>query len=267
MPLLTPAGALPVFLPASSPELTTLLSTLNARVLLPEHLTKEQQKLVFRPENKAKVEAEPIEITLGDVTLPLEHLDRFRDLPRRWKQLFSIIHASKTTEDWENVLRAVEGFENASIRLKLRHKQLVVRKLNEAGMQHLVLKALQRPGATGLRLRQPELVLEVLRGVHDKAALADWDKAALTKALSMAEQIVEMMEDKEHLARPTVEGEADCRGSPAVIAAPLELAAELAYRHDGDVGKVRKLAGRLMVALGQHKFVPVSSSSRLPWLR
>ncbi|KAF2845283.1 hypothetical protein T440DRAFT_472785 [Plenodomus tracheiphilus IPT5] len=246
-------GALPVFVEPSSPTLASHLATLNAKVLLPLHLTKAQKKLVYAQQNRAKLEAEPVEITLGDVTLPLEHLDRNR-LPNRFHTVREIVHLSETPNDWENVVRLLEGFENAGLRTKPRWQELIVRRLCYAGMHHLLLKALQRVKATGLRLTEHGVVMQVVRGIHDKAARADWDREETTKALRMATQVTELMEDPEHHRRPPtadVASEWDHRRDPVVIALPTELAAVLAQRHGGDVAQVRKLANRLVTALQQ----------------
>jgi hypothetical protein len=176
-------------------------------------------------------------------------------VPDRSKQLRAILAKSTTPADWENVLRVMEGYENAGIRMKPRWQEEIVRKLGRAGMQHLVLKALQRAEATGLRLREWRVVTQVIRVVREKAALADWGHDELKKALSMAEQVVELMEDDAHLGKAI--GPADHRSNPLVIALPLEMAAELAYRHDGDIEKVKKYAQRLMTALKQHDFLSV----------
>ncbi|KAF2269382.1 hypothetical protein CC78DRAFT_529171 [Lojkania enalia] len=254
--------ALPTFLEPSTPELASLLTALNSKVLLPEHLTPEQQKLVYRQENRARLEAEPIEITLGDVTLPLEHIDRNRDIPDRWRTVKGIVEGSKTLDDWKNVIRMMEGFRNASIQLKPQWQKKIVRSLNQAGMQHLVLKALQQPRETGLRLRDPTVAHHVFRGIHEKAAGAGWAEEETKKALSLAEQVIELLEDKEHLggAQP-VPG--DLRSSPFVIAIPLEMAAVRAKKHtagqDAD-RKVAKYASRLMNSLHQDNFL----SSTLP---
>jgi hypothetical protein len=210
-------GALPVFLDASSPELSQLLATLNARVLLPHHLTPEQQKLVYKPENRAKLEQEPLDITLGDVTLPLEHLDRNRDIPAYRVHLRSIIKASTTPADWENVVRALEGYANAGLRLRPEQMTMAVRLLNKAGMQHLILKLAQRPKATGLRLRNLELIVAVLRSARDKAWQAGWARDDLTKAMRMTEQIVELMDNDDHLGHPAGLQQ-DYRAHPTVVA-------------------------------------------------
>jgi hypothetical protein len=223
---------------------------------LPAHLTKEQEKLVYRNENRAKLEAEPVEITLGHVTLPLEHLDRNR-LPPRWATFRDILGKSETREDFENVVRMLEGFENAGINIASVKQAAVVRHLGLNDMNHLVLKALQRAKATGLRMRDWTVMSQVLRAIYDKAALADWDQEETTKALRFARQVVELLENEEHQggrAKDDALRQPDLRGDPAVIAVPTALAAVLALRHNGDIDEVKTLAGRLMAALQQHDY-------------
>jgi hypothetical protein len=251
---------LPNFLPPSSPELSALLSTFNSKVLLPSHLTAEQQKLVYSQESRAKLEAEPVEITLGDVTLPLEHIDRNR-LPNRFKHLKQIISKSETKEDWENVVRCLEGFEEAGIEVRAQWQEMVVRQLNLAGMQHLVLKALQRPKASSIRLSNLGVLRQVLRTVHDKAALADWAQEDTHKSFKLAKQVVELMEDEEHCGsqkRRVKKGESsegDWRGRPSVVALPTEMAAVLAEKYGGDKEEVKKLCNRLINALKQSEYL------------
>jgi hypothetical protein len=234
-------------------------------VLLPSHLTKEQEKLVYIRENRAKLEAEPVEITLGDVTLPLEHIDR-NHLPDRFKTFKAVIAQSETKEDWENVVRMMEGMENAGIVVKKAWQEMVVRHLNMSGMQHLVLKALQRPKATGLRLSNWGVLVQVIRSVHDKAALADWVKEETNKALRLAKQVVELMDDEAHCGAPSrgeMKSEGDYRGKPVVVALPTELAAVLAEKHGGDKEEVKKMAGRLVNALQQDDYMVYSQKPRL----
>ena len=256
-------GALPVYLEASSPELSQLLSSVNSKVLLLRHLTPEQEKLVYKPANRSKLEQEPVEITLGDVTLTLQHIDVNKDVPSYRKQLLKILHTSKTPEDWENVIRVLEGYNNAGIHLRSETLAMAVRRLDDAGMHHLILKAIQRAEATGLRLRDPDLIFMVMRSVRDRAWRNDWDKDELKKALRMAEQIVELMDDPVHQGKPSADGP-DYRTHPAVVALPLEMAAELAYRHDGPSDAVKKYTPRFMNALKQHDFMAVSSSISTP---
>jgi hypothetical protein len=127
----------------------------------------------------------------------------------------------------------------------------IVRRMNMHGMQYLILKALQRAKATGLRMRDRSLVLQVMRCVYEPPAMNDWDEEVTKKSFRMAKQITELLEDDEHRAGNF---ERDFRGEPLVIAVPTALAAVLALRHGGDITEVRTLAGRLVAALQQTNY-------------
>lgn len=247
-------GSLPVFLPPSNEDLSALLARTNAKLLLPRHLNHDQQLLVYRERHRTRLEADPIYITLGKVTLPLEHIDRNTDVPDRAKTLHAVLAKSQTPQDWENVLRVVEGFHDAGLRIEDKRYEMVVRKLGEAGMQHLVLKAVQRSSDTGLRLRKEGVTLTVFKTFHDKALRSGWK--ATKSALSMAEQVTELMNDKEHLGRQApLRG--DLRASPFVMAVPLELAAIRAKANPEEKEKAAVLALRMMKAVHQDDFLKV----------
>ena len=246
-------GGLPVFLEPSSTELSSFLAKINSLVLLPEHLTREQQRLIYKQSSRAKLEAEPVEVTIGDVTSPLQHIDR-NVRPSRWASLKDVVNQSETTADWENVVRVLEGFHSADIPVKPEWQELVVRKLNEAGHHNIILKALQRVKATGLRLSNYNVTLKVLKGAHDRAVESNWDKVETVKALRYARQIVELMEEEEHhavLSKGAKMAQTDWRSKPFVIAVPAELAAVVAQKYQGDVDTVKTLASRLVNALKQ----------------
>lgn len=73
---------------------------------------------MYKFENRPHLEAGLIEITLGEITLPLEQIDRNRDQPTRWYVIREVINNRKSNEDWENVVRMMEGFYDASIKLR-----------------------------------------------------------------------------------------------------------------------------------------------------
>lgn len=207
-----------------------------------------------------------MEITLGDVTLPLEHLDRNK-LPDRWQTLRGVVEKSETQEDWENVLRCLEGFVEAGIRARPQWQEMVIRKLALADMHHLILKALQRPKATGIRLSNRGVLTQVLKSVHNRAALADWEQEETKKALKMAKQVVELMEHDDHCGNKpmtTTEKDGDWRGHPAVIALPTELAAVVAEKYGGDQDEAKKMVTRLVAAIKQTDYAvsfPLHSST------
>lgn len=220
---------------------------------MPEHLTKGQQNLIYKESLRSKLETEPVEVTLGDVTLPLQPLTR-EARPSRGESLRDVVAQSETTADWENVVRVLEGYHSAGFTIKPQWQSMVVRRLIAEGNHSIVLQALQRVKATGLRLSHYNVTRLVLKGAHDRAAASDWDKEETAKALRYARQIVELMEDKEHHAvqiKGSKQTQTDWRSRPFVVAAPTELAAVLAQKHSGDTDVVKTLANRLVHALKQ----------------
>lgn len=253
-------GGLPVFQESTSPELSAALATLNSKILLPAHLNPDQQQLIYRKKNASRLENEPIYVQIGDVEMPLEHIDRIKDVPSRWTVLKQVIELSKDQKDWENVVKMLEGFHLAGIHFKTRHLLKFIRRANEAGMQHIVLRALQQVKTTGLSLKSPEVLEAVLIGIHNMASRSGWEAGSTKKALGFAEQVMELMEKPEHLGTSFAKF-GDPRASPLVIAVPLELAAARAAKHldgkDKD-GKVKMYAVRLMASFKQDNFLKAS---------
>ncbi|KAH8641740.1 hypothetical protein IG631_04681 [Alternaria alternata] len=178
-------------------------------------------------------------------------------MPNRFKTFRTIVAESETKEDWENVVRCLEGFEEAGIKVEIAWQELVVRSLNLADMHHLILKMLQRSKATGVKLTELGVLRQVLRSVHDKAALSDWAEEETAKMYKQAKQIVELMDNEEHhkiQKREDQPYQGDWRGRPSVVALPTELAAVLAERHGGDKEQVKKLSNRLVNALKQSEY-------------
>jgi len=259
-------GTLPNFLESSTPELGAHLARINAQVLLPAHLTKEQQDLVYKPENRARLEAEPIDITLGEVTLPLVHMDRIRDPPNKLWAVREAVKQSKTAEDWENVVRLAAGYHDASFHFTRGTFEQVMRLMGEAGLHTLIVKSLQRANTTGWRLRDEWSARAVLATFHHKAADAAWARDATEQALRLAEQVAELLDDDAHMGGRLIPARSlanelpsiDPRASPFIIAVPLELAAVRAIKYqDGQDtdGKVLKYASRLLAAMKQDRFI------------
>lgn len=152
----------------------------------------------------------------------------------------------------------LEGFQEAGLAINPDKIALVVRQLNLHGMHHILLKGLQRVKSTGMQMSYWEVAVQVLRAAYDKAALADWEPEETKKALRLATQIVELLEEEEHHTKPAKsrsdETEFDFRGRPSVIAVPTALAAVLAQKHGGDVEEVKVLAGRLVAAMEQANY-------------
>ncbi|OCL11748.1 hypothetical protein AOQ84DRAFT_386613 [Glonium stellatum] len=262
-------GGLPVFQESTSPKLSTLLETLNSNILLPRHLNADQRRLVYQKKHASRLENEPMYVQIGDVEMQLKHVDQVKDLPSRWSVLKQVVELSKDQKDWDNVVKMLEGFYLAGIHLKPRQLVKLIRRANQANMQHIVLRALQQVKTTGLSLKNPEILEAVLIGIRNKASQSGWEPESTKKALAFTEQVMELMENPEHLGTSFAKS-GDPRASPLVIALPLELAVIRAARHldgkDAD-GKVKIYAVRLMSAFKQDNFLKVSLPGLLSELK
>lgn len=205
---------------------------------------------MFQKENAARLDAEPIEITLGNVTVPLVPINRARGVPSRRLAIQSIVNNSSTADDWENVLRMVQGFTEAGIPLASDRMEFVVRKLGDAGMQSLIVKAVVRGKETGLQLRKENLIWVVLRQFIKRAEESGWEAEETKKMATMVETIFEALEERQHLGHLEL-GPGDMRANPLLLGVVAELTARAAKSSgESDVdGKVEKYARRLVVGL------------------
>lgn len=198
-------------------------------------------------------------VQVGEVELPLQHLDRTKDIPARWPLVKDVLDKSKDQSDWENALAILEGLRSARINVPSEWKQKFVRRAYVEGMQHIILKALQRVSHTDLSLHDPAVLEFVMIGMRRKAQDGEWEEEPTKKALSFTEQILELMEHPDHCGGRGL-SQADGRMQPFVSGTALELAAVRASRHtegqDAD-GKVAKYAERLSAILAEQQPIEV----------
>ncbi|KAF2815627.1 uncharacterized protein BDZ99DRAFT_405852 [Mytilinidion resinicola] len=248
--------ALPEYYESSSPELDAVLTKINSKILFPQHLNHEQRLLVYKKKNIPRLTNEPLFAQIGSVDQQLEPLDVRKDVPNQWEMIKQAVELSKEQDDWENLVKMLEGFHRAGIDVKTSRMLKIIRRANEAGMQHIVLSALQQAEHTGVSLRRPAILEAVLGSIHEKASSSGFDSASTKKALSLAEQVIELLELPAHKSKGRMEF-GDPRASPLVISVPLELAASrVAFHPDGkdEDGKVATYAARLMAAFKQEGY-------------
>ncbi|KAJ9629787.1 hypothetical protein H2203_002168 [Taxawa tesnikishii (nom. ined.)] len=249
LPLLNSVlGSLPVFTDTSSPELDHALSTLRSKHFVPAYLNKRQRNLIFKDKFKTELENTPSYATLGEEEIPLEHIDRTRDIPARVPLLQQTVDLMQAPEDWKQLPAILEGLHKAKAAVKTSFLEKTVRKAIQAGQLRTVLACLQKANATGLSLRNERILRLVIWGLHQEAQTESWDQEHLKKALQYANNVAQLLEQAQHGTGRTVLPN-DPRTDPAVIGVYLELAAVNAWKYqdkkDTD-GSVMKYAERLM---------------------
>ncbi|KAK4978404.1 hypothetical protein LTR66_010606 [Elasticomyces elasticus] len=244
--------AVPAFTATSSSELDEVLETLRSKYFVPAYLNKRQRNLIYRDKYRTQLENEPINATLGDEDVPLEHIDRTKDVPKRLPLLQKAVSLMREKEDWEQVGSMLEGLRTSKAVVKADYMERLVRKANEAGMQHVILRCLQQADKTGLTLRDPRVLEQVLHGLRERAQSGEWAEESVLHAIKQADEVARLLEHEEHGTGRKLSQD-DPRTSPTVIGVFLELAAVRAWKHtdkkDED-GTVEKYAERLLAVMG-----------------
>jgi hypothetical protein len=250
--ILTFAGAVPNFTEASSPELRDLLSTMREKVFLPAHLSKPHQALLFGARHRKVLEDDPVTVEVAGENFRLKHIDRTKDQPGTVEGLLNLISLMKDKKDWDNLPIFLEGLRIAGRKLKPQYMEKLVRKAGQAGQQQTILECARRVSRTGFALKDLNLVRQVMWWTQRKALSAGWTAQSTKKALSMAEQIADLLEDEKHCGGP-VRGASDPRARPEVAGILLQLAAAHAKFSSGkdEDGKVEIYSKRLLGTLAR----------------
>ncbi|KAI9740416.1 MAG: hypothetical protein M1834_004996 [Cirrosporium novae-zelandiae] len=240
-------GAVPTFTPTSSVELDSILSSYRSKVFLPAHLNTAHRDLIYKTKNSSAITTEPMIITVAHEDFQLEPLNKLNE-PSSRKALKKILPLMKDPMDWRNLSSLLAGLKTASRYPKKGQLVQMARKANEAGMQNIILNCARQVTKTGFRLKDRELVWEVIFGAHLKGQQSGWDEEGTKKALTEAEQVLYLLEEEKHCGG-SVFSDRDPRIQPEIVGLALELAAARATKHangeDAD-DKVENYAAKLM---------------------
>ncbi|KFY50173.1 hypothetical protein V496_09534 [Pseudogymnoascus sp. VKM F-4515 (FW-2607)] len=240
----------PTFQPTSSPELDNILSKFRNTIFLPAHLSKRHRDLVYAFKNKKSLENVPVTVEIGGEEIRLKHIDKTKDVPNQRKALREALELMKEKKDWDNFPLLLEGLHSAGRVTDEIVLEQFIRRASMAGRQDAVLESARRVSKTGFRINTREIAKMVVWWIQYRALASGFSQADTKKALSMAEQIAILMEDKAHAGGRVADTE-DPRTSPEVIGLLLELSA-LNAKHQGgkdEDGSVEKYAKGLLASL------------------
>ena len=189
-------------------------------------------------------------MTIGEEDIPLQWIDRRSEIPNRSKLFNKIVKLMKTGEksDWNNLPALLAGMKKAKKEPNDRQLGKIVRLAVNSGRFGTILQCLHQAHNTGMTLKKPEVLSNVIWGLHQIAQDDSWSEAATSKAIRDANEVAMQLEDEEHgTGKSVVRG--DPRRRPEVLSVFLELSAVYAWKFQDkkDVdGKVRAYAERLL---------------------
>ncbi|QSZ32620.1 hypothetical protein DSL72_002199 [Monilinia vaccinii-corymbosi] len=250
-PVCQKVGHVPSFSPTSSPELDALLSKYRKNLFLPAHLSEYDQKLVYSQKHAQSLLAEPVKIQIGGEEFVLEHIDQLRDVPSTVKGFRQILNLMTEPKDWDNLPKLLEGLHDCKRHLPAAIYCQMIRRAALLGRLDTVIESARRVRYTGFRLRDEEIVTQIMYWISHKAQVSGFEEKETKQALAWGETVVDLLQDPRHAgdegSLPTENGN-DVRALPEVIGILLQLAAVHAvkYKNGKDVdGKVATYTTRL----------------------
>ena len=248
--LLINVDGIPSFTETSSPELNDVLSSIRTKHITPSYLRESERRLIFGTKFRQTLADNPQVATVGEEEVPLEWMDRTREIPNRTRLLNQAVDlmAQAESKDWQNLPALLTGLSYARSVPGEKRMERIVRKAVLAGRLDIVVQCLQQGEHSGMNLQVEGVLERSLWGLHHLAQTNEWGKEAMSKAMVYAQKLSNLMETKHHGGGWFLR-QNDPRRRPEVIGVFLELAAVYAYKHlDGkDVdGSVMMYAERLM---------------------
>lgn len=156
----------------------------------------------------------------------------------------------KDAKDWQNLPGFLEGLKTAKRQLHVWQIEKMIRRANIAGRQGVVLECLRRAEGTRVRLRDVQVVREVMWGAVMRAQQGNWEKEPVEQALKLARAAWDLMEDPRHVMKARAVGpEHVARTRPEVVGVmvQLEAAKALLVAEGKDEGeRVESMVERLL---------------------
>ncbi|KAI9777256.1 MAG: hypothetical protein M1839_008986 [Geoglossum umbratile] len=246
-------GGVPTFRPTSSPDIDKILASFRDNIFIPSRLPKAYRDMIYRTESRKALlsDADPVYVDLpcdtGEtVKFRLKPIDRLRDEPQTRSNLNALLKMMKP-EDFDVILPFLEGLYGAGRGKSIKEPMLeqIARKANTAGRHDVTIECARRVKTTGFKLKYLSVARELVRGPYLLAKKGD--PSQTKKALSQAEQVIELLESPAHTKGRGVEP-SDPRAQPDIVGVVLAIAAIQASKHNGgsDVnGKVATYANRM----------------------
>lgn len=205
-------GAVPIFHPSPSETLNQLLNSIRTKVILPAHLKRPQQNLIYRTQHHAMLRSEPFEVDVGPPgateKFTLEPIDRTKDVPNSWKSLQEAMRlmGEGTREGgrgYDNLIPLLTGLRTAGRKWKTWQWEIIARTAGAHDAAYALLEAVRQADRTGLYLYDIRVVREIVWACRARAALHEWDAVSCAKALGYLEELARLMEDPDQKREQT----------------------------------------------------------------
>lgn len=261
------AKAIPTFSQTSSPELDQLLYRFRQDRFIPSGLPNQQRRNMFKEKHRQRLEEEPITVAVNEVENFTLRPMTIQELPTK-KDAYEALRLIAANNEWKALVPFLTGLYMSNFRLSNNRLAQLVRKASDAGKLSVIMECIRQGHRTGFHLRDLTVVQRLFYDIHVLAQNADFKGPAVTKALNMAKQAVDLM-DQDTATHTSLAKAENPKHQPFVIGTLLELSAARAINEFGGkdqanevLGYVRKLIASWPIFQEQGKLaVEVASAS------
>ncbi|KAI0995747.1 hypothetical protein K3495_g12433 [Podosphaera aphanis] len=235
--ILRKLGPVPKMSGVKNPELQEILTRFRQNAVLPKHLAKNQQDLVYKKKYITMLQNENVTANISGEKFRLQHVDVIKDRPRLKLFVIDILPLMREKEDWAVLPNVLHALKNIGFKVTPPVAEKIARKAGIAGQQNVILECLRRTKDTGMSLMEPHFTQIVLYWIQYKAAELDQTAASMTKTLSFSEQILEMLENPLFTGNRFLDSNDHQRNLPETIGLVLNIAAMRATKFEGGTDK------------------------------
>ncbi|KAJ5222023.1 uncharacterized protein N7469_010910 [Penicillium citrinum] len=256
-------ATVPNFTPTSSAELDQALSRFREQLFIPYGLPRRQRRSMFQEKHAQRLLDQPITVSISENEQFTLRPMKLSDLPTK-KEALQVLKLMEAANDFKNFVPFMSGLGMANFVLNSNQWEHLMRVTNKSNKLSTILQCAKQQN-TGLQLQGIDLNRRLFFELHTIAQKADYNVAEVKKALGLAKQAIDLIENEHHKNKnwkPTVFE--DPLKQPFVIGTLLELSASRAIGEFGgkdETNEVMSYARKLVNSklLGKHEETPSST--------
>ena len=197
--------AVPSFAPSSTPELDSLLNDFREKIFIPDSLSKQHQRLVYRPTKHHVLTNEPgVTVTIGEdeevKLVPLD-FDQRPDKGDGFIMIRSLLNNNDDDVSWQNTFPLMEGLQASrsdQVTIPSSFRQQLAVLAVKQGKSRYIIRLFDQPKKTGFTLRNPGLTRAFLLACHGRAAAVEFKGDEFDNIARDVAHVAGLMETGDH---------------------------------------------------------------------
>lgn len=139
-------------------------------------------------------------VDIGDETVQMKPIDRFRDLPPMRKSFAKVLDMMGEAggNAWDNLPALLVGLKRSRWKIRGWQQEKLVRRACFAKQEGLIIQCMRRVDIMELSMREPGVVMEMMRAALRRAQDGEWGKEGVRRGVKFAESVWWLMQEPGH---------------------------------------------------------------------